>query len=98
MTRMLLYILCACSVYGIVLFAINIAYNLKYVDAQYRTKDNIMSMFTITNVKGGWVWPALGFTYVISEFSKHSDPRGSALTRLSQPSPSWALSGTIGGA
>jgi hypothetical protein len=70
MVRMLLYVLLCCSLYGVVLFALYIAYNLKHVPEDLRTRDNILSMFTIANVKDGWMWPALGFSYVICECDK----------------------------
>jgi hypothetical protein len=82
MLRMMLYILLACSVYGLVLFIIYLVYNLKYVPwvsgdttkmetsslpSPYRSTATIFTTFNITNISGGWVWPALGFTYVISK-------------------------------
>jgi hypothetical protein len=55
----------AISVGGAGLLAINLVYNLHHVDHRLR---NALSILTIQNVKGGWIWPALGATYAFSKF------------------------------
>lgn len=52
------------SVVTAALLVLNIIYNLKYVDSKSR---NALSLLTIQNLDGKWVWPALAASYVISE-------------------------------
>jgi len=49
------------------LLVLNIVYNLKYVDSGSR---NALSLLTIQNLDGKWVWPALAASYLISEFNR----------------------------
>ncbi|MCT6568391.1 hypothetical protein N4308_14340, partial [Staphylococcus aureus] len=46
------------------LLAVDIIYNLKYMPSANRT---ILTTITLQNVKGSWVWPALGVSYCISK-------------------------------
>ncbi|ORY28026.1 hypothetical protein BCR39DRAFT_576859 [Naematelia encephala] len=61
--RLLRYVFTAVSVLGIVLLILNVIYNVKYVASDKR---NALSLLTIENVKGGWMWPALGASYLIN--------------------------------
>ncbi|WRT70828.1 uncharacterized protein IL334_007827 [Kwoniella shivajii] len=61
--RMLRNIFSCISVLGVALLVLNIIYNLKYVNSQNR---NALSLLTIQNVKGAWMWPALAATYLIN--------------------------------
>lgn len=54
------------SIIVVALLVIDIIYNLKYVNSSDR---NALSLLTIQNVSGNWMWPALAASYVISEFS-----------------------------
>jgi len=47
------------------LLVVYIVYNLKYVDGGAR---NALSLLTIQNVSGKWVWCALAASYLFSEF------------------------------
>ena len=47
------------------LLVVDIIYNLKYVPC---TNRNFLSLLSIQNVSGKWVWTALAGSYVISEF------------------------------
>ncbi|OCF35877.1 hypothetical protein I316_02370 [Kwoniella heveanensis BCC8398] len=61
--RMLRNVFSCVSILGAILLAINIAYNLKNVDSSDR---NALSLLTIQNVRGSWMWPALGASYLIN--------------------------------
>ncbi|WWC92437.1 uncharacterized protein L201_007395 [Kwoniella dendrophila CBS 6074] len=61
--RMLRWIFTCISILGAVLLVVNIIYNLKYVDSHNR---NALSLLTIQNVRGAWMWPALGVSYLIN--------------------------------
>ncbi|ODO05881.1 hypothetical protein I350_04942 [Cryptococcus amylolentus CBS 6273] len=61
--RMLRNIFSCVSVLGVALLIINIVYNLKNVDSSNR---NALSLTTIADVEGGWMWPAVGASYVIN--------------------------------
>lgn len=47
-----------------VLLALNIIYNLKYVDSGAR---NTLSTLTVQNVRGTWMWSSVAASYLISE-------------------------------
>lgn len=64
--RMLRNIFTITSIIVVALLVIDIVYNLKYVNSSDR---NALSLLTIQNVSGNWMWPALAASYVISEFS-----------------------------
>lgn len=64
--RMLRNIFTITSIIVVALLVIDIIYNLKYVNSNDR---NALSLLTIQNVSGNWMWPALAASYVISEFS-----------------------------
>lgn len=64
--RMLRNIFTITSIIVVALLVIDIIYNLKYVNSSDR---NALSLLTIQNVSGNWMWPALAASYVISEFS-----------------------------
>jgi len=51
------------AIIGAGLLVINIVYNLKYVDSNAR---NALSLLTIQNVSGKWVWTALAASYLFS--------------------------------
>jgi hypothetical protein len=59
--RMLRNIFTIMTIGCAVLIGINVAYNLKNVDSGKR---NALSLLTIQNVSGHWVWPALGMSYM----------------------------------
>nr|XP_019007829.1 uncharacterized protein I206_07463 [Kwoniella pini CBS 10737]OCF46610.1 hypothetical protein I206_07463 [Kwoniella pini CBS 10737] len=61
--RMLRNIFTCISVLGLALLVLNIVYNFKYVDSKNR---NALSLLTIQNVSGAWVWPALAVSYLIN--------------------------------
>ncbi len=61
--RLLRHAFTIISVFGIGLLVINIVYNLKYVDSSAR---NALSLLTIQNVAGNWMWPSLAVSYLIS--------------------------------
>ncbi|WVQ95300.1 hypothetical protein IAU59_002395 [Kwoniella sp. CBS 9459] len=61
--RLLRNVFSCVSILGAILLAINIAYNLKNVDSSDR---NALSLLTIQNVRGSWMWPALGASYLIN--------------------------------
>jgi len=52
------------SIIGAGLLVVNIVYNLKYVDSNAR---NALSLLTIQNVSGKWVWCALAGSYLFSK-------------------------------
>ncbi len=62
--RLLRHAFSVISLFGIGLLVINIVYNLRYVSSHDR---NTLSLLTIQNVRGSWMWPALGVSYLISE-------------------------------
>ncbi|WWC98281.1 hypothetical protein V866_005172 [Kwoniella sp. B9012] len=61
--RMLRNIFSCITVLGVILLVLNIIYNLKYVESKDR---NALSLLTIQNVRGSWMWPALGVSYLIN--------------------------------
>ncbi|WVQ86148.1 hypothetical protein IAT38_008316 [Cryptococcus sp. DSM 104549] len=61
--RMLRNIFTVISIISLGLLAINIIYNLKYVDSKER---NTLSLLTIQNVEGGFMWAAVGASYVFN--------------------------------
>nr|XP_018259836.1 uncharacterized protein I303_07907 [Kwoniella dejecticola CBS 10117]OBR81994.1 hypothetical protein I303_07907 [Kwoniella dejecticola CBS 10117] len=61
--RMLRNIFTCVSILGVALLVLNVIYNLKYVDSKSR---NALSLLTIQNVSGAWVWPALAVSYIIN--------------------------------
>ena len=61
--RLLRHAFTVISLFGAALLAINIIYNLKYVPSNSR---NFLSLLTIANVKGSWMWPALAASYVFN--------------------------------
>ncbi|WVN89065.1 uncharacterized protein L203_104281 [Cryptococcus depauperatus CBS 7841] len=61
--RMLRSIFTVISVIVVALLITNIIYNLKYVKSIDR---NSLSLLTIQNVKGSWLWPALAVSYLIN--------------------------------
>ncbi|OWZ50389.1 hypothetical protein C368_06530 [Cryptococcus neoformans 125.91] len=61
--RMLRNIFTVTSIIVAALLVIDIIYNLKYVNSNDR---NALSLLTIQNVSGSWVWPALAASYVIN--------------------------------
>ncbi|KIR52730.1 hypothetical protein I315_04593 [Cryptococcus gattii Ru294] len=60
--RMLRNIFTITSIIVVALLVIDIIYNLKYVNSSDR---NALSLLTIQNVSGNWMWPALAASYVI---------------------------------
>lgn len=75
--RMLRNIFTITSIIVAALLVIDIIYNLKYVNSNDR---NALSLLTIQNVSGSWVWPALAASYVISEFSALMQEKSIMLT------------------
>ena len=51
------------TVIGIALLIVNIIYNVKHVSADNRRG---LSLLTIQNVSGSWMWPAVGASYIIN--------------------------------
>ncbi|EIW65454.1 hypothetical protein TREMEDRAFT_46183, partial [Tremella mesenterica DSM 1558] len=51
------------SVLSAGLLVVNVIYNVKYIDSDKR---NALSLLTIQNVSGAWMWPALGVSYIIN--------------------------------
>jgi hypothetical protein len=52
------------AIIGAGLLVVNIVYNMKYVDSNAR---NALSLLTIQNVSGKWVWCALAASYLFSK-------------------------------
>ncbi|WWD20826.1 hypothetical protein CI109_105303 [Kwoniella shandongensis] len=61
--RMLRSIFSIISVLSAGLLVVNIIYNIKYVKSSDR---NALSLLTIQNVKGSWMWPALAASYAFN--------------------------------
>ncbi|WVR08713.1 hypothetical protein IAU60_005771 [Kwoniella sp. DSM 27419] len=61
--RLLRNLFSCVSVLGAALLVLNIIYNMKYVDSKNR---NALSLLTIQNVRGAWMWPALAVSYIIN--------------------------------
>ena len=53
------------------LLVLYIIYNLRNVPSDRR---NALSLMTIQNVYGQWVWVTLGICYLISELSSFQEP------------------------
>lgn len=62
--RMMLYIFYCTSGLSFVLMILYIIYNVKNVPSAKRS--DVLSMLTIANIQGSWMWAALTMTYLIS--------------------------------
>lgn len=62
--RLLRNVFSLVSILGVALLVINIVYNKTHDDGS----KNTMAILTIQYVQGGWMWPALGVSYIISQF------------------------------
>ena len=61
--RLLRHAFSVISLIGIALLVLNIIYNVKYVPSDKRT---FLSLLTIANVRGVWVWPSVAASYLFN--------------------------------